>query len=104
MAQYTLFSLINGAEVIGKVTGDTDTTVTLEHPLVVRPIQKQGGGLALDLFPHSLAEPEGEHVFNKVQILSTSVTVPGALEKAYVERTSKIILAGALANLEKAAG
>lgn len=102
MSNYVLFSLINGAEIIGKVESDTDQVLALDHPLVIRPIQKQTGGLALDLFPHSLANPEGVHYFNKSQILSTSGEVPEQLEKAYMERTSKIILSAALTNLEKA--
>lgn len=103
MSTHVLFSLINGAEIVGKVVSDTTDTLSLEHPLVIRPIQKQSGGMALDLFPHSLANPEGTHAFNKGQILSVSAELPDQLEKAYMERTSKIILAGALANLEKAA-
>lgn len=100
MTVLALFSLANGAELIGAVDSASDTTITLEHPLVIRPIQKKDGGLALDLFPHSLSNPEGKHTFNESQILSRSEVVPAALEKAYLERTSRIILSGVLDAME----
>jgi hypothetical protein len=96
-----LFALPNGAEVIGAITEhNVGVTITLEHPLVIRPIQKKDGGIALDLFPHSLSNPEGKHVFNEDQILSRSESVPPQLEKAYLERTSRIILSGVLDAME----
>lgn len=98
-----LFALPNGAEVIGAVDSEdfAGTTITLEHPLVIRPIQKKDGGIALDLFPHSLSNPEGKHKFYKAQILSRSEAIPPGLEKAYLERTSRIILSGVLDAMEK---
>lgn len=96
-----LFTLPNGAEVIGGIKTNTDTVVTVSHPLVIRPIQKSPGQYALDLFPHSLANPEGDHQFTWSQILSRSLHIPDMLQKAYTERTSSIILASALDDIEK---
>lgn len=98
-----LFSLANGAEVIGQVVDRVleNNEVVVDHPLVIRPIQRGPGDYALDLFPHSLANPEGQHRFNGGMILSTSVEIPAPLEKAYLERTSTILLSTQLDNLEK---
>jgi hypothetical protein len=99
--ELALFALPNGAEVIGAVTEhNPGFTITLEHPLVIRPIQKKDGGLALDLFPHSLSNPEGKHIFFINQLLSRSESIPAQLEKAYLERTSRIILSGVLDAME----
>lgn len=98
-----LFTTIGGFEIIGKATdvAYNGTTVTVEHPLVVRPIQKTPGEYALDLFPHSLANPEGEHKFFVSSFISQSVNVPEPLAKAYQQRTSNIIIASALDDLER---
>lgn len=98
--KYALFSLTNGAEVIGSIDTQDQDTITIDHPLVIRPIEKGPNKWALDLFPHSLANPEGKHKFNTRQILSYSQLVPDELERAYVERTSRIILSGALSAME----
>lgn len=97
-----LFALANGAEVIGRIDSyhPEKDEFTLEHPLVIRPVQRGPNDFALDLFPHSLANPEGKHRFNRSVFLSESEDIPAPLEKAYLERTSKIILAGQLDKLE----
>ena len=101
--ELALFTTIGGHEIIGKVTADSydNTTITLEHPLVIRPIEKAKGQWALDLFPHSLSDPEGEHKFYISALVSRSVKIPEMLVKAYTERTSSIILASALDQMER---
>lgn len=101
MSNLVLFSLPNGAEVIAKQVSVAADGIIVDHPLIIRPIQKAPGQYALDLFPHSLANPEGEHLFYTSQLLSKSMTVPEQLEKAYLERTSSIILASAMNDLER---
>lgn len=103
MSEYILFSLANGAELVGEVVmrDATRNSFTVSQPLVIRPVQRGPNDFALDLFPHSLANPEGDHEFYASQVVSTSTTVPPHLEKAYVERTSKLILATHLDNLER---
>jgi len=96
MTDQILFSLPGGAELIAKVVAHDANFIVVEHPLVIRPIQRQNGEYALDLFPHSLANPEGEHKFFRAQIVSQSVDVPEQLAKAYQERTSSIIIAQTL--------
>lgn len=103
MSNLVLFAIIGGAELIGKIEAEDviGHTITISHPLVIRPIQKAPGQYALDLFPHSLANPEGNHVFNTVAFISRSTEVPDMLEKAYVERTSSIILSSAIDQLAR---
>lgn len=101
MSQLVLFQLIGGHELIGKKICTTGNGFILEHPLVIRPIQKAPGQYALDLFPHSLANPEGQHTFYDSAIVSISVEIPKMLTDAYNERTSAIILAGAIDAFEK---
>jgi hypothetical protein len=98
-----LFSIVGGHEIIGKIETEVydGSYITLEHPLVIRPVQKAPGQYALDLFPHSLTNPEGKHKFYTAQMVSRSVEIPEMLEKAYTERTSSIILASAMDQLER---
>lgn len=100
MSKLILFSTPNGAEIIGAVVEDTIMSVTVEHPLVVRPIQRGPNDFALDLFPHSLSDPEGKHKFYRAQITSEAVNIPDPLEKAYRERTSNIVIAQTLSDWE----
>lgn len=100
MSKLILFSTPNGAEIIGSVVEDTIVSVTVEHPLVIRPIQRGPNDFALDLFPHSLSDPEGKHKFNRAQITSEAVNIPDPLEKAYRERTSNIVIAQTLSDWE----
>ena len=99
-SELLLISLPNGAELIGRVIKITDEAIVLEHPLVIRPIQRGPNDMALDLFPHSLASPDGEHAFTRRQILSEAMSIPAPLEKAYLERTSGIILSTQMDKLE----
>lgn len=98
-----LFTIVGGHEIIGKVIEESSDHVILllEHPLVIRPVQKAPGQYALDLFPHSLTNPEGQHKFYVAQMISRSVEIPEMLEKAYLERTSSIILSSALDQMER---
>lgn len=101
MSDLSLIMVPGGAEIIGKVNGHTADTLTLEHPLVIRPVQKAPGQYVLDLYPHSLANPEGQHMFNRDALISESVEIPKILVDAYTERTSSIILSGAVDAFEK---
>lgn len=96
-----LFTLPGGAELIGRITEETAVALTIEHPLVVRPVQRGPNDYVLQLFPHSLANSEGEHQFFISQIVSRSVKVPDRLEAEYTKQTSNIILSSALDDLER---
>lgn len=101
-----LFTIIGGHELIAKVvsgelTAGGNSPVTISHPLVIRPIQKAPGQYALDLFPHSLANPDGDHEINTGTIVTISKVIPKMLEDAYLERTSSIILASAMDEIER---
>lgn len=96
-----LIMVPGGAEIIGKGDFINGDTLCLEHPLVIRPMQQKDGSFMLDLFPHSLANPEGQHKFNRDVLISESVEIPEMLSKAYTTRTSAIILNGAVDEFEK---
>lgn len=100
MSNLALISTPNGAEIIGEIVDNDLTFVTLEHPLVIRPIQRGPNDYALDLFPHSLSDPEGKHKFYRSQIVSEAVKIPEPLEKAYRERTSNLVIAQTLSDWE----
>ena len=101
--EFILFCTTGGAEIVGRVTSWNleSNTVTVEQPLVIRPIQRPDSSYALDLFPHSLVDSEGQHKFFINNMMSIAEKVPAELEKAYIERTSKLILAGQLDRLER---
>lgn len=94
----TLFTLLNGIEVLGKTEGDfnADQVVTVEYPFIVDKKQQGQGQYLLDLFPYSLTNQEGKHAFMRSAVVSVSDTVPAMLENEYNTRTSSIILNGAL--------
>lgn len=95
-----LFTIIGGHEIVGKIINETDTSIEVSHPLVIRPVQKGPNQVALELFPHSLANPEGNHTFIKAAMVSRCVDVPSELETAYLERTTSILLSSALRDME----
>lgn len=97
----TLFTIIGGHEIIGKLHQAAANVLRVEHPLVIRPVQRAPNDFVLDFFPHSLANPEGVHEFNTSAIVSISTEMPTELEKAYTERTTNIILSSALDDLER---
>lgn len=101
---YILFSVPGGSEIIGKVIEDNGITLTVDQPLVVRPVQRGANDFVLQLFPHSLANPEGEHKFSYSQIVSVSSKIPDRLETEYVKQTSNIILHSALNEMELGLG
>jgi len=76
MSTLKLFSITNGAEIIGKVVLDEANKLVVEHPLVIRPVQRGPTEFALDLFPHSLTNPEGTHTFFYSSIVSVSHDIP----------------------------
>lgn len=101
--ELALFVIIGGHEIIGKIEAESydGKSITVEHPLVVRPVQKSPGQYALDLFPHSLTNPEGKHEFFTSAIVSRCKQVPEMLSKAYTERTTSLILASAMDDIER---
>lgn len=91
-----LFILNGGHELIGKIIEETATSITLSEPQVLRPVQTAVNQYKLDFFPHSLANPDGEHTFYFTQFVSRALDIPVPLENAYIERTTSVILTNAL--------
>lgn len=92
---YILFNTLNGAELIGKVVGRDETHIRVEHPLVIRPVQRGPNDFVLDLIPHSLSNPEGVHKF-PVGMIIVSEETPKELTEAYTKRISNIVIAQTL--------
>lgn len=101
MSKIALILVSGNAEIVGKVVEETAEYVTLEEPLVLRPVQKGPDQYVLSFFQHSMANPQGTHKFFYSSMVSRSIEVPEPLEKQYLKETSSIILANALDAFEK---
>lgn len=91
MAEYVLFKLTSGEEVIAEALHTEGDSWCVKQPLMLM-MQQTEGGLGTAILPYSSGDPEGEHKIFSEHIVSQSMKVPAALEKAYIERTSKIQL------------
>lgn len=96
MSNIKLFMLPGGVEVIGDAVAEALDSYSIKHPLIVRPVQQAAGQYMLDLYPYSITNPEGTHTFRISVMVSESKEVPEMLSNAYTERTSAIILSGAV--------
>ena len=92
MAEYVLFKLTSGEEVIAEALSTEGDAWRVKQPLMLMMQQTEGGGLGTAILPYSSGDPEGEHKILADHIVSHAIKVPAALEKAYIERTSKIQL------------
>jgi hypothetical protein len=103
-----LFILNNGREVIGKlkqssIVGMSHENVTLanglriESPRILHFTPTQDGeSYGIELFPYSMTNPDGVHVFDKSAIASISETIPDDVEKGYVQQTTGISIVSSL--------
>lgn len=79
-------------EVIGRLSDEDDEHLTVDRPMVFRPVE-MNGQIQLDLIPYSLANPDGSQRFNRASLLSVAISdLPPALERFYIERTTSIVL------------
>ena len=91
----------SGRDVIGKVVEETDTTITLEHALIVHVVPNSDGQYGIALPPYDPINPEGQTRFFKAQIVSELLSVPDGMEKAYLQQTSNIQIVSALNQMER---
>lgn len=102
MSQLKLFMLAPNLEVIGTLIEETDTSVTLEKTLLIRPVQTgPDGEFGLQMVPISPTSPEGKQKFQKAQMLGEVLDVPDQLERVYLERTTSLQLVSAVDEFEK---
>lgn len=81
--------LNNGAEVIGKLTGETETYYKLERPRMVQANQ-QGVGLVNGVCVTG-EEPKGDVEFNKTGVIFVIKTVE-EMAKGYQQQVSGLVL------------
>lgn len=91
-----LFILINGHEVIGKLVSDEPTYYIVDQPLGIQVVPQQDGAYGLQLVPFSAVNTDGEIRIYKHAICAESEHIPTDIEKAYVQRTSRIQIIGSL--------
>lgn len=92
--------LVTGQTVIGKVHEQTDTYVTLDHPLGISVVQVAQDQFGLRLVPFDPSEPEGLTRFYNSAIVSELLAIPDGLIKSYLEQTSSIQIISALDQME----
>lgn len=83
---YTL-KLNSGEELVTKVTGVTDTEITIHDPLSVAP-GPQGVGLIPSLFT---ADPKGETRLNKSSVAIYALA-DSTIKSKYIEATTGIVV------------
>lgn len=86
------FVLINGHEIIGKLVAELEDSFLLDQPLALQVFPQADGAYGLQLVPVSSINAEGEHVLYKHAISIQVTKIPEDIEKAYIQRTSKIVL------------
>lgn len=94
MSQNILFK-VEQFEIIAKVIERTTDKLVVSYPMVLHPVNVDGG-LRLDMYQYSLATPDSNHTFNTALIISTANDIPKMLEDAYVQRTTGLIISGAV--------
>ena len=92
MNEVRLFILINGHEIIGKVTDETDYIFTFEQPLGLQVVPQQDGSYGIQLVPVCSVNSDGNHHVYKHAICMEVEKIPEDIAKAYHSRTSRIIL------------
>jgi hypothetical protein len=85
-----LFSPVPGLEIIGTIVEETDSYFDIDQPLRISAQATGADTYGLSFVELSLSNPDGVHRFYLHAIFSASLTIPPALEKAYIEATSKI--------------
>lgn len=103
MSTLKLFLLAPNLELIGKLVEETDSYVVLEQTLIIRPVPSSTHEFGLQMVPISPTTPEGKQKFQRTQLLAEVLEIPAELSKVYRERTSDLLLEGAVAEFEKLA-
>ncbi len=92
-----LFTLNNGLEIMGKLVDSRPTDAyIIEQPLGIHAQFTGPDTYGLAFRPASAADPEGYHKYYFHAISSECINIPVELEKAYIQYTSKIIIASSI--------
>lgn len=90
-----LVRTLSGEEVIFKSGKETDDTIEMVQPLIIRMVPQGDDQYGLALIPFSHANPEGTHTVKKSYLVS-ECALDANLEKAYIQRTTGIAIASAV--------
>jgi hypothetical protein len=93
MSDLSIFILINGHEIIGKVISEEDTYYLVDEPFGIQMVpMKDSASYGLQLVPFCAVGAEGKYNIYKHAICAIPQNIPSDIEKAYVKQTSKIQL------------
>ena len=94
MAEYVLFKVSSGEEIIGENVGPDGGTWHIKSPRMLI-MQNGPNGIQVGILPYSGGNPDGVHEFYQNSRVSESDKIPVELERLYIENTSNIqIVAG----------
>lgn len=79
--------LVNGEEIVAKVTFVTDTTLTVEDPLVM-VVHQDSKGLTCNFFPWTIIA-DGKLPINRDLVVS-NYPVPKEVQDSYLQNTTGI--------------
>lgn len=84
--------LVNGEEIVAKVTKITDTTMTIEDPLVM-VLHQDPKGITCNFFPWTIIA-DGTLPINRDLVIS-HYPVPKDVQDSYIQNTTGIQIVGA---------
>ena len=87
------FKLLSGEEVMGRLVGEVDTTITLEKVRGVQMVQQGPQQMGMAMIPYSATVIDGEIPFYKSAMSTTPMTPSAETEKLYMQNTTSIALA-----------
>jgi hypothetical protein len=94
VAEYILFKVSSGEEIIGEDLGINIVNGQVEGRRVQSPrmlIMQQGPeGIQVGILPYSGGDPDGVHVFQLESIVSRAELTSKHLEDLYIQNTSQI--------------
>jgi hypothetical protein len=95
MSNIQLVRTASGEEVIFKTGTETDETVDMIQPLIIRMVPQGEDQYGLALIPFSHANPEGTHNVKQSYIIA-HCELNDNLKRAYIQRTTGIEIASAV--------
>jgi hypothetical protein len=78
-----------GEEIVGKLTAESDTLVTIAKPIIVHLQMMQQGGAAISFAPFSLARDDGgEFTFYRSNLLTVPAEARDDIRANYIKATT----------------
>lgn len=98
MAEIKVVKLINGDEIIGKMSNvvDWNSGLEVEKPRLIAVMQTGPGAVGVALLPWSAAAIDGTITIRSSAIMTDTYDASNELEKQYLQQTSGIAIASGL--------